>query len=298
MMSELGDVNGIGDSVETRLRQQGIATIEELAEADPDEISVPTGNAATLVSRANQKTITSKSASDLLSEFGDTTYTSTGVDLLDGAMGGGWEDETVGMAYGKSGKGKTQLALSTITEAASEGTVVYVQTEMQSKSVAQRLADLAEDPSVLDNITFYEAYSVSDQFNTYGKIEEEVDDLELLVIDSFTAQFRMTDDFGGRESLSARSDEIGKHLRKVGYMARSYSCPVILTGQVYPQPEQYGKGDKLWGGEKLRHFVSYFVRMSSGQGELVKATLENHPGRSEEEVLINITGDGLDGVDG
>lgn len=295
-MSDLTEITGIAGSTAKSLREQGVNSIEELAEADPEEVDVPTGNASTLIQRAKQRAIISKSAADLLDEFGDTQYLSTGVDDLDEVMGGGWEDETIGVVYGQSGRGKSQLAFSSMVTAASEGTVVYIQTEMQSKSIAQRLADLADDVEVLDNITFYEAYSVADQYNTYEKAVEEHEDISLLVVDSFTAQFRMTDEYSERSDLSARSTELGRHLRRLGEIARRFEMPVVMTGQVYPSPSQYDNGDNLWGGEKMRHFVSYFVRMSSGQGELVKASLENHPGRSEDEVQINITGDSLDGV--
>jgi len=301
-MGDLQSIPGIGEGVEKRLRQQGVEDIEELANSDPDEISVPTGNTATLISRANQRTISTQTASEMLDQYGETGYVSTGVELLDGVLGGGWEDETVGIPYGQSGKGKTQLVLSSIVQAAAEGPAVYVQTEMQSRSVSQRLYSIAMDTEedaddILDNIHFYEAYSIEDQYATYQKIEEDHSDLEFIVVDSFTAQFRVADDLQGRQNLGSRSKEIGRHLKKVASMARTYSIPVALTGQVYPTPEAYGKSDKLWGGEKLRHFVSYFIRMSSGQGELVESSLENHPGHEEQSILINITSDGLDGVD-
>lgn len=297
-MSELTSVPGIGPGVADSLTEQGVETIEDLAEADPDEISVPTGNASTLISRANQRTISSKSMADLLTEYEDQQYCPTGVDNLDRVLDGGWEAETIAVIYGKSGKGKTQVAFSSMTEAASEGSVVYIQTELQSKSIADRISNLADDPSDLEHITFYEAYDIEDQFNTYQKAVEEHDEIGLIVIDSFTAQFRMTDQFSGRQNLGDRSEAMGKHLRKLGKIARKEKVPILMTGQVYPQPEAYGRSDKLWGGEKMKHFVSYFVRMSSGQGELVSAELENHPGKAEDEISINITDKGLEGMQG
>lgn len=291
------EINGVGESIAKRLRQQGIETVEELAAADPERVSVPTGNIETLISRANQQIIESKTAEDLLGEHSETTYLSTGVDTLDDILGGGWESGTIGMLYGQSGKGKTQVVFSSLVEGASEGTVVYIQTEMQSSSIAERIKNLADNVEDLANIDIYEAYSVEEQFDTYEKVVSDHDDIEAIFVDSFTAQFRMTDEFEDRSNLSARSSAIGRHLRKLGEITRQRDIPTILTGQVYPQPEAYGKSDQLWGGEKLRHFVSYFVRMSSGKGELVKASLENHPGHSEEGTLVNITETGLEGVE-
>jgi DNA repair protein RadB len=295
-MTELTELTGVGPASAKELRQQGVSSIEELAQADPDGLSVPTGNIKTLIGRAKQEAIVSDTMTDVLDDYQTQTFSQVGLDGLDDAMGGGWEAGTLGLVYGKSGKGKSQLAFSSMVQAASEGPVVYLQTENQSLSIAERLASMAEDAGVLDNIVRFEAYDIEDQFQTYNKIEQEFDELSLLVIDSFTGQFRVTDRFQGRQNLGERSDAIGQHLRKLGEMARSYNCPIVLTGQVYPEPEAYGQGDKIWGGEKLRHFVSYYVRLSEGQGELKKATLQNHPGRDEQEVQFHIDSDGLSEV--
>ena len=292
----LQDIHGVGDATAKHLREDGIETIADLAKADPSDLSLTDNTAQTLVNRAQQEAIVSKTAADLHAEFKQADYASTGIDAVDDILGGGWEAETIGIIYGKSGEGKTQLAFSTIAEVAANGDVVYLQTEMQSKSIAERLATFADDPAVLENITIYEAYSISEQYNTYEKITDEHENMDLLVIDSLTAQFRMTDRFDGRQNLSDRSSVLGKHLKRLGEIARVYEIPIVLTGQVYPKPEQYGKGDVLWGGEKLRHFISYFIRMSSAQGELQEVTLENHPGKAEEGTEITITDSGISGM--
>lgn len=297
-MTELEEVPGIAGATAKKLRQQGIADAEQLADTDPDDVSVPTGNAAKLVSRASQMTIQSQSAGDLLSRFEDKAYYSTGVEELDTVMGGGFEARTLGLVYGASDTGKSQLAFSAMAEGAVDGkTVVYLGTEMQSDSISDRLYRMAgQDKQALANISMYEAYSVDAQHETYQSIQQDFDNIDLFVVDSFTAQFRVTDDFSGRENLGDRSEVMGNHLRKLGEMTREYECATILTGQVYGSPDAYSRQDTPWGGEKMKHFVSYYVRMSEGQGNLKQGTLENHPGRAEGEVNLTITDTGLDGV--
>lgn len=292
-MTELTTVQGIAGATAQDLKDQGIETAEDLAQVDPDSIDVPTGNVKTLVSRAKQITIASKSAKDLLDEYGTIEPQPTGVDGLDESLGGGYEPETIGLIYGKSGMGKTQLVFTSLAEAASEGTVVYIQTEMQSKSIAERLVSIAGGPDVLENITIYEAYSVEDQYSTYQKAIDENDDISLLVVDSFTAQFRMSGDYDGRKKLGDRSADLGKHLRYLGSASRKEGLPILLVGQIYDSPDMYSKGDTPWGGEKMKHFVSYFIRLSSGKGELNTLTVENHPGKGESEVSILIDDDGV-----
>lgn len=295
-MSDIQDIDGIGDGVAKRLRQQGIETVEELADADPEEIRVPTGNAGLLVDRANRESISSTSASDLLDQFEDVSFVGTGIDALDDLIGGGWEAATLALIYGKSGTGKTQLAFNTMAHAAAEGTVAYIQTENQSKSIAERIASLAEDPSVLNNIEIYEAYSIEKQRQTYEDIKEEFDDLQLLVVDSLTAQFRVDDSLQGRQNLGDRSTALGNHLNVLAEIARREDVPIVCTGQVYPTPDAYG-GNEPWGGEKMKHFVSHFIYTSNGQGELNDVALENHPGIAEDEISINITGEAIEAIE-
>lgn len=293
-MSDLTKINGIGASVAKALQDQGIDTATDLANADPDEIDVPTGNADTLVRRANQSTIVSKSMADILNEYEEQTFEPTGVDGLDDILGGGFESETVGMIYGPSGQGKTQLAFSGMAQSASEGSsVAYLQTEVQSKAVADRVASMIEDPNDLTNISMYEAYTPSDMIDTYSVIADRSEGIDLFIVDSFTGPFRVGGEFDGRQNLSERSEVMGIHLDRLRKIAQEKECAVVLVGQVYQTPEAYAKGDRLWGGDKLEHFCSYFVKMSSGSGTLVEGTLENHVGKAERTITLSITDEGL-----
>lgn len=296
-MDDLTDIRGIASRTASKLTTQGIETPEQLAEADPDKIDeLGDSKAEKLVRRAQQATITSQTAADLLDDFTDQRYISTGIPELDTVLGGGWEPGTVGLVYGKSGTAKTQVLFSSMSQAAAEGSVVYLMTEVQSKSIADRMRSLADNVDHLENIHIYEAYDVNEQYETYHVIEEEFDDIDLFVIDSFTAQFRTEEKFDGRNNLGDRSTEMGRHLREIGEMARVFDTPVVMAGQVYPTPEAYGQQDNPYGGEKMYHFVSYFLRMSNGQGNLKEAALENHPGIEESGITLRIEDDSIEGV--
>lgn len=293
-MPDLTDITGVGAATASTLGDHDIRGVEDLAEADPSTIDgVAEAKMEKIVRRAQQELITSKTASDLLAEYESQEYVSTGVDAVDRILDGGWEPETIALAYGQSGTGKTQLVFSTMGSAASEGTVVYLMTELQSKSIADRLRSLSDSVDDLDNIHIYQANDVDEQAEAYEAIAEEYDSIDLLVVDSFTAQFRMAERFDGRENLGDRSAEMGKHLRRLGSMARVYQCPVVMTGQVYSNPDAWGKGDVPYGGNKMEHFISYFVRMTDEGGSLWGASLENHPGVPEDEVTLRIEEDGL-----
>lgn len=289
-MSELAEkVDGVGGATATKLKDSGIDSVEGLAEAEPEDIDdIGESKAQKIIRRASQQLITKKTASDLLDEFEDQEYVPTGVDCLDDMLGGGWEPETIGMVYGMSDSGKTQIMFSAMSEVASEGTVVYLMTEIQSKSIADRLKSLAGTVDDLSNIHIYEAHDVEEQYDAYEAIGEDFDSIDLFVVDSFTAQFRMTERFDGRSNYGERSAEMGKHLRKIGEMSRVFRCPVVMTGQVYESPERFADREDLYGGNKMEHFISYFLRMREGSGSLRDIAIENHAGIPEQERTVRI----------
>lgn len=298
MGSNLTEITGIGTKTAKSLSNSGVDSIEELADADPDELdAVSSTKAQKIIRRARQQTITSTTATDLLDDYENQEYVSTGIDALDEALDGGWEAETVGLVYGKSDTGKTQVIFRSLGSAASEGPVVYVMTEIQSKSIANRMRSLANSVNDLDNIHIFEAHGVDEQYEIYELADQQFDDIQLFVVDSFTAQFRIDEQFQGRNNLGERSQVMGRHLRRLGEIGRVHECPIVLTGQTYPTPEAFGRGDNPWGGEKFKHFVSYYLRMSEAEGILKRATVENHPSIPETDVSLNIEGDGITGVD-
>lgn len=292
----LTDISGIGGATESKLNQDGVETVEELAEADPSDLdAVGDAIAVKLVRQAEQRLITSQTAADLLDDHQDKQYVTTGIGALDSILEGGWEPETIGMVYGKSGTGKSQVVFSSMGAVSSEGSVVYLMTEVQSTTIAARLEELASSADDLSNIHIYEAYDVEEQYDAYEAITNDFDEITLLVIDSFTAQFRMTERFDGRENYGDRSAEMGRHLRKIGKMSRVFRCPVVMTGQVYESPEMYSSPEDIYGGQKMEHFISYFVRMSDNSGSLRDCKLENHAGIAEDEVQLRI-GESVEGA--
>lgn len=288
-MSDLNDIKGVGQSTASSLKQSGIESVEGLAEAEPSDIDhISDGKAESIIQRASEQVISSTTAKEMLETHKDQEPVSTGSPALDDILGGGWEPETICLTYGMSGSGKTQIAFNTMSNAASDGkNVVYLMTEIQSRSISERLESLAESTDALDNIYIYQVDDVDEQYDAYGAIEEDLDDVDLIVIDSLTAQFRTEERFEGRASLGERSAVMGQHLRRIGELSRFFTAPVLATGQVYESPDRFEPEPKPWGGEKMMHFISYFLYMAR-KGEVFEASLRNHAGIPESTVSLRI----------
>jgi len=291
----LTDIKGLGEATEQDLKDKGIETLEELAKADVGDLPLGEKKAKRFVDRAKQKTVIIQSGEEAEEEFADRGYISTGIDLLDEALGGGWEESMLAAIYGPSGYGKTQLAFSSVLEATKNGRAVYIETE-RGNYRPERLKQLAEgsaDQAKVDRIKAF--HNLDEQYAAYEAVQDAYgDELQLVVIDSFTSQFRGAEEFQGRNNLGDRADAIRDHLQAIGELLDIKNIPVVITGQIYEEPEMFGN-IQMWGSTLLEHEVGYFVQMANGEGNLVKATVENHPGKPKKSISLNIHELGIEG---
>lgn len=292
-MISLNAIRGIGGKTVERLEAAGIDSAEELANIDVETlegVGISEKNAKKFITRASEKTITIHSSADRQAKYDSRESVSTGIPALDDMIGGGFEEEALIAGYGKSGVGKSQIAFYAMVNAVEQtgDPAVYIETE-KDRFQPKRLKQLANDKSVVEDIHVVEAYTLEDQYNAYGRIAEAFDTLSLLVVDSFTARFRLTEQFEGRQNLGKRANEFHKHLNKLEDVSESLSCPVYLSCQASSNPDQYGRSTFIYGSAAFAHMASYFLYLSPSAGDLRSIALENHPAKPESEIQINIT---------
>lgn len=292
MVNEITDIKGVGQKTKKKIKSAGIENLNDLAQSeveDLEEVGVSNQKASKMIKRAREANLLVQTTSERQSEYDSRETISTGIPELDEVVGGGWESENIINVYGKTGTGKTQLSFQSLV-AAVEDTgrpAVYIETE-RNRYRPNRVRQLANNKEDVDKISTIGAYSLDDQLNAYSKVKQEFPDVSLVVVDSFNSRFRLSSEFDGRGSLSSRSEEIGKHISAIEEMAVSMECPVILTAQIYDSPSMYGKSSIVYGGNVYLHAVSYMVRLEKSTGDLISATVENHPEFRESEIHINI----------
>lgn len=294
---ELEDIKGVGSKTVESLNNNGIQTVEDLANASIEDISnagMSTSRAKDVKYKAKQNTIESQSLFELEEENKQKRSISSGINSLDEYTNGGFSDGEIVAVYGSDGSGKTQLCFQILVEAAQEydEPVIYVETE-RNRLQAQRLRNMADNEEALDNVYRVKAYDLESQLQSYNKIIEDYDKVAMVVVDSLTANFRLSEKFDDRSKLSARSTELGKHINKMGNMVDRKKCPCILTNQVYNAPTQYDAGDNMWGGSLLKHSVLYRLYMKKSSGETHEVTVEQHPSTGNNSFHINIDESGV-----
>lgn len=296
---ELAELNGVGDATEERIRSAGVESVSQLAETevtDLTETGLSESKAEKLVSRAKRQTVVLQSAADARAEREKKDHIGTGMDALDDVLGGGWREGHIAGISGESSSGKTQLAFHAIGAAVEQtgDPAVYIETERERFDEGRIAALSGLDRDVVEEKVFRaKAYSLDQQYEAYAAVADAFDTVSLVVVDSFTARFRLAEAFEGRGSLTERNAEMARHLNGVERMVDQLGCPALLTLQIMGNPTAYGSGEATWGGSLMDHTITYLVKMSHAKGEFRRARLLGHPSEPEDEVLVTVSDDGL-----
>lgn len=226
---------------------------------------------------------------------------STGCESIDSLIGGGFERGTVVQLYGPPASGKTNLALSSaVATAADDGTAIYIDTEGLSVDRLEQLtrARVDDEESIDDvasRIIVTDAHDFGEQAEAVQDAAEFAAEADLIVLDSATGFYR----------LERTEQEEGEALRRVTRqvthllsLARKHDLAVVLTNQVYADPESESGRPRPLGGHTLTHWSGAVVRLERFRGGNRRATLEKH--RSTEAggtARFRITESGLESVD-
>lgn len=292
MASTLGELQEVGSVTIERLKEAGVSSVDDLAQANIEDLvdaGIPDGKAERIKRRAERNAVIIQSGSDVSEEYENKSYVSTGMDIFDESIGGGWEEGVLVAIAGQTGSGKTQLSFKSLVEAVEQTgkPAVYIETE-RNRYRDDRLRALASEENTQDKIYRIKAYDLDQQELAYEKIVSSFEELSMVVVDSFTARFRLSDEFEDRSTLSNRSTVMARHLTKLEEIAETLQIPILLTGQIYSNPGQYGASEYVYGGSLFQHTVNFFVKMNDGQGMTVQAEIKNHPGQSDSELEILI----------
>ncbi|AOW79512.1 DNA repair and recombination protein RadB [Halodesulfurarchaeum formicicum] len=220
----------------------------------------------------------------------------TGCGALDDLLGGGFERGTATQLYGPPGAGKTNLALSaSVAVAKAGGEALYVDTEGLSVERFEQILDGQTDEAeaVARNIVVTEATDFEEQAEAVRDAAEFAERMDLIVLDSATGFYRLkrTGDAERGDTLRAVADQV-THLLA---LARKHDLAVVLTNQVFSDPESESGRPKPLGGHTLSHWTGTIVRLDRYKGGNRRAILEKHRAKPEgEQADFQITGAGIE----
>jgi RecA/RadA recombinase len=204
---------------------------------------------------------------------------STGSSQIDALLGGGCGAGRLVVAFGRSGSGKTQLAMQAVLTAAHAGAAsLFVDTEGGFRP--ERLEEIArarrwQAPGLLERVVYLRCSSVAEQSEVVRKMAKrrETAACRLVVIDTITHNFSL--DLSGRESMPDRQGALDVHLSEMSRDAFLNARAYLLTNRVTfgPRREEVGIG-----GRTVTQLVHATLRMEREESRI--RVTEEGTGRS------------------
>jgi DNA repair protein RadB len=227
----------------------------------------------------------------------DAEKLTTGCPSVDDLLGGGLERGTVTQVYGPPAAGKTNVALGAAVETArAGGTVVYIDTEGLSIDRFEQVASARADDvdELASRIVIKEVLDFGEQEEAVRDVTEFAERADLVVVDSATGFYRLE---------RSEDEKAGEALRRVARqvthllsLARKYDIAVLLTNQVYTDPDS--DGTRPLGGHTLEHWTGVVLRVDRFRGGNRRATLEKHRSKSAGgRAQFRITDSGLESAE-
>jgi DNA repair protein RadB len=224
----------------------------------------------------------------------------TGCAALDSLLGGGFERGTATQLYGPPGAGKTNVALqSAVAVAADGGQALFIDTEgLSIDRFEQVLEGQTDDPdAAARNVIVSEAIDFEEQAEAVRDAAEFGDQLDVIVLDSATGFYRV--ERGGDEERGDALRAVADQVTHLLGLARKHDLAVVLTNQVFSDPDREGGRPRPLGGHTLSHWTGTILRLDRYKGGNRRAVLEKHRSKPEgESVDFHITERGIESGQG
>jgi DNA repair protein RadB len=221
----------------------------------------------------------------------------TGCAALDELLGGGVERGTITEFFGEGGSGKSNICMVLARNVARAGKkTVYIDTEGLSLERLFQIAggdrDKAAAEAVMKNVFVFDARDLDEQEEAVNKsvaLSEQLDDIDLIVLDSATSHYRRY--FGTDEETRARQ-RLGLLITRLLRCARTRKIPVVITNQVYTDISS--DTFEPLGGHAVSHSSKAILRVDRlGPGRR-RATVEKHRSIGEGATAeFRITAEGI-----
>ncbi len=221
------------------------------------------------------------------------TKITTGSDLFDYFLEGGYDKDVVTTIYGPSGSGKTNLCLISLAKHYDKK-IIYIDTE-GSLSVA-RLKQITDNyEKVLENVIVLKPTDFNEQRKVFEKLKKIMNDsIGLVIVDSIAMLYRL--ELGQVKDVYSVNRELGVQLASLIQLSRKHKVPVIVTNQVYSDFEDKSKINMV-GGDILRYGSKCLIELQkTSKGK--KAILRKHRSLPEgKEVEFKIVDAGIVSVE-
>ncbi len=215
---------------------------------------------------------------------------STGTEVLDRLLEGGYETDAITTIYGPAGVGKTNLALLAAVTVAQQGKkVIYIDTE-GGFSVTRLKQIVPQAKKVLDRIIFFQPTNFEEQKKAFAKLHQLVTNkIGLIVVDTITMLYRLQ---RTPEDVHEVNRELGMQIGILNEICRKQRIPVVVTNQVYAQFDS-GRVNMV-GGDLLKYGSKCLLELQSLTAGRRRIILRKHRSiAGEKEAYFQIVEKGI-----
>jgi DNA repair protein RadB len=220
----------------------------------------------------------------------DSLKITSGVEVFDDFLEGGYDKDILTTIYGPASSGKTTLCmLAAIAQAKKQKKVLFIDTE--GGFSIERMKQLCGDEldKILSNIIIIKPIGFEEQSDMLGKIEKSVNSkFGLVIVDTITIFYRL--EMARTSDFKEINSGLIQQLSYLTSIARKKDIPVIITNQVY---SDFGKRDdvKMVGGQILEYSSKCIIKLQNLRENKRKAILMTHrsiaEGKELEFAIIN-----------
>jgi len=214
---------------------------------------------------------------------------STGSDIMDWLLDGGYEKGVLTTIYGPAGSGKSNFCLMCLANNHAKK-IIFIDTE--GAFSINRLKQLTDDyEEVLKNVIVLTPTDFAEQKKVFEKLKTLISTkIGLLIVDSMAMLYRL--EIGKSKDAITTNRELGVQLANLIQIARKFDIPVILTNQVYSDLEDKEQV-KLVGGDTLRYASKCLIELQKIKNGRI-ATVRKHRSLPEgKEVRFKIIDQGI-----
>lgn len=219
------------------------------------------------------------------------TKTSTGSDVLDWLLEGGYEKEVITTVYGPAGSGKTNICLLCASHFADKK-VIYIDTE-GSFSLSRFRQITGDVERKLKNIIILKPTTFAEQKKAFTELKKLVHEKTgIIIVDSIAMLYRL--EMGQTKNVYEVNRELGMQLSALTEIARKNNLPVLITNQVYQDFEQKDKVN-IVGGDLLKYQSKCLIELQKKESGVRKAIIRKHRSIEEKKYIeFTITNLGLE----
>lgn len=218
---------------------------------------------------------------------------SSGCDVIDKFLQGGYDKEIITTIYGPSGSGKTTFCLLASISAVNDGKkVIFIDTE--GGFSLTRFNQICKDPKILNSIFLLKPTSFNDQHKIITRLNNMVNEqIGLIIIDTIGMLYRIEH---GKKQIKDVNNMLCIQANLLTEIARTHHIPILLTNQVYSDFD-VRDAIKIVGGDILTYASKCMIELKKAKGSIRGAILRKHRSLPEKDITFRIVEDGFEGVE-